>query len=70
MWSLGLGGVRSYAFSVEDCTIEGDLGLPDLAHGAIEDDTMLAGCPHELVTGVGHALQGYDHRCLYHHEWQ
>ena len=34
-----------HAYSGEDCTIVGDLELPDLALGAIEDDAMLAGHP-------------------------
>ena len=32
----------------EYCTIEGDLGLPDLTLSAVKGDVMLFGCLHEL----------------------
>ena len=37
-----------HAINGEDYTIEGNLGLPDLALGAIEDDMVLGGHPHNL----------------------
>ena len=45
---LDLGGVWLHAFSGEDCTIEGNMWLPDLSLGTVEDDAVLAGCLHKL----------------------
>ena len=37
-----------HALCGEYCTVEGNLGLPDLTLGAVEDYAMLLGCLHQL----------------------
>ena len=41
-------GIMLQAFSGKDCTIKSGLGLPDLAFGVIQDDTVLTCHLHEL----------------------
>ena len=64
MKGLDLGGIWQHAFSSEDCTIEGNLGLPGPALQAVEDDAMLAGHLHKLkqvsvMLLVGTAIYAY-----------
>ena len=43
-----LEGLWPHAICSEDCTIEGDLGLPGLALGGVEDNAMVVCHPHKL----------------------
>ena len=45
---MDFGGIRPHAFNGEHCTIEGDLGLSDLALTAVEGNVMLGCCLHKL----------------------
>ena len=47
MWE-GLGGIWLHALCGEYCTIEGNLGLPDLILQAVEEYAVLLGCLHQL----------------------
>ena len=56
--------VRLHVFACEICTVEADLRLPDSTFGAIENDSVLAHCLHELyqvsVMLLGHsAIDAY-----------
>ena len=42
------GGIWQHAFCSEDCIVEGNLGLPDMALRAVEDDAMLACHLHKV----------------------
>ena len=42
------GGVWPHALGSEHCTIEGNLMLPDLTLGTVEDDAMFCGGLHQV----------------------
>ena len=48
MDGLDFGGIGPHAFCSENCTVEGDLGLSDMAFRAVEDNAMLGCCLHKL----------------------
>ena len=55
---LDFGGIGPHAFCGENCTVEGDLWLSDLALGAVEDNAMLGCCMHKLQEVLVMFLRG------------
>ena len=48
MEGLDFGGIWPHALGSENCTIEGNLGLPDAGLSAIDDDAMFLGRLHQM----------------------
>ena len=55
---LDFGGIWPHALGSKNCTIKGNLRLPDLAFFVVEDDTMVLGCCHQVQEVLIMLLRG------------
>ena len=58
MEGLDFGGIWLHALGSEHCVIEGNLRLPDLTLGAVEENAVFFGCLHQLQQMLVMLLRG------------